>query len=61
MKIRLSVREDNMFTFFSIENIYDMKNVTGDATIEKQISELYRIFKIFEANGYRPQIIIEGE
>lgn len=61
MKIRLSVREDNMFTFFSIENICDMKNVTGDATIEKQISELYRIFKIFEANGYRPQIIIEGE
>lgn len=61
MKITLSIRKDNMFTFFSIEAICDGENVTGDATIEKQISELYRILKIFEHNGYKPQIIIKGE
>lgn len=61
MKIRLSIHKDNMFTYFSVEEICDSRNVTGDTSIEKQLNELYRIFRIFEHNGYKPQIFIIGD
>lgn len=58
MKIRLSIHKDNMFTFFTVEEIINSENITGDTSIKEQVTELYKIFKLFEDNGYRPQIYI---
>lgn len=58
MKIRFTIHKDNIFTFFTIDEMCDGENITGDATIEKQLNEIYRIFKLFADNGYKPYISI---
>lgn len=58
MKIRLSIHKDNMFTFFTVEEIYNAENIAGEINIIEQIAEVYRIFKLFEDNGYNTQIYI---
>lgn len=59
MKIKVSIHKDNMFTFFTVEEICNTENITGETSINEQIIEVYRIFKIFEENGYKPQITIK--
>lgn len=59
MKIRLSTHKDNMFTFFTVEEICNTENIAGEINIIEQVAELLRIFKVFEDNGYNPQITIK--
>lgn len=59
MKIRLSIHKDNMFTFFTVEEICNTENIAGEINIIEQVAELLRIFKVFEDNGYNPQITIK--
>ena len=58
MIVRLSIHKDNMFTYLSVEEIC---NTEDNTDFTQQLSELYRIFKLFEENGYKPQIFIKGE
>ena len=58
MIVKLSIHKDNMFTFFSVDEIC---NSEDNISFTQQLSELYRIFKLFEENGYKPQIIVKGE
>lgn len=58
MIVRLSLNKDNIFTFFSVDDICSGED---DMSFIQQLSELYRIFKLFEENGYKPQIYIKGE
>lgn len=58
MKIRFSIYKDNIISTFSIDDICNTTNITGDTTIEKQLNTIYRIFKLFSDNGYKPQIFI---
>lgn len=59
MKIKFSVHKDNMFTFFTVDEVCNTENITGETNIGEQLIEVYRIFKIFEDNGYKPQINIK--
>lgn len=59
MKIKFSVHKDNMFTFFTVDEVFNSEDITGETNIGEQIIEVYRIFKIFEDNGYKPQINIK--
>lgn len=61
MTVRLILHKDNMVTVFTLKEIFDNENITGEADIKSQIRELYKIFKLFEENGYKPQIYIKGE
>ena len=58
MIVKLSIHKDNMFTFFSVDEIC---NSEDNISFTQQLSELYRIFKLFEESGYKPQIIVKGE
>ena len=61
MKFKFSLHKDNIFIFFTIDEIVDSKSITGDTTIEEQAKWIYRIFKLFEDDGYNPNIYIRGE
>lgn len=59
MKIIFTIHKDNMFTYFSVEEICNAENIAGEINIIEQVAELLRIFKVFEDNGYNPQISIK--
>lgn len=61
MKIILSIHKDDMFSDFELKRLFTSKNITGDITIGEELHELYNILKVFNDNGYNPQIIIMGE
>ena len=61
MTVRLTTHKDNMVAVFTVKEIFNDENITGEADIKEQIMELYRIFKLFEENGYKPQIFIKEE
>lgn len=61
MKISLSIHKDNMFIFFSIDDIFNAEKIYGETTVGEKLYELYNILKVFNDNGYNPQIIIKGE
>ena len=61
MTVRLTTHKDNMVTVFTVKEIFNDENITGEADIKEQIMELYRIFRLFEENGYKPQIFIRED
>ena len=58
MKIIISIHKDDMFTDFELKRMFTSKNITGEISVGEELYELHKILRVFNDNGYNPQIII---